>query len=100
MEYENILFQSSLLYSADSDPRTVGYFQPYFTLEYKLPWLFDDTCSSHEELSSCIDAIDDLCAKRPDYYELSVKGHLFHFFYLLFSSQGSPVTFSRSKSLG
>lgn len=99
MEYENILFQSSLLYSADSDPRTVGYFQPYFTLEYKLPWLFDDTCSSHEELSSCIDAIDDLCAKCPDYYELSVKGHLFHFFYLLFSSQGSPVTFSRSKSL-
>ena len=60
---------------------------------------FDDTCSSHEELSSCIDAIDDLCAKRPDYYELSVKGHLFHFFYLLFSSHGSPVTFSRSKSL-
>ena len=99
MEYENILFQSSLLYSADSDPRTVEYFQPYFTLEYKLPWLFDNTCSSHEELSSCIDAIDDLCAKRPDYYELSVKGHLFHFFYLLFSSQGSPVTFSRSKSL-
>ena len=99
MEYENILFQSSFLYSTDSDPRTVGYFQPYFSLEYKLPWLFDDTCSSHEELSSCIDAIDDLCAKRPDYYELSVKGHLFHFFYLLFSSQGSPVTFSRSKSL-
>ena len=31
MEYENILFQSSLLYSADSDPRTVGYFQPYFS---------------------------------------------------------------------
>ena len=25
MEYENILFQTSLLYSADSDPRTVGY---------------------------------------------------------------------------
>ena len=99
MEYENILFQSSLLYSADSDPRTVGYFQPYFTLEYELPWLFDNTCSCHEGLSSCIDAIDDLCDKRPDYYELSVKGHLFHFFYLLFSSQGSPVTFSRSKSL-
>ena len=80
-------------------PGQSEYFQPYFTLEYKLPWLFDDTCSSHEELSSCIDAIDDPLRKRPDYYELSVKGHLFHFFYLLFSSQGSPVTFSRSKSL-
>lgn len=99
MEYENILFQTSLLYSADSDPRTVGYFQPYFSLEYELPWLFDDTCFFHEELSSCIDAIDDLCSKRPDYYELSVKGHLFHFFYLLFSSQGTPVTFNRDKSL-
>lgn len=30
MEYENILFQSSLLYSADSDPRTVGYFDRIF----------------------------------------------------------------------
>ena len=99
MEYENILFQTSLLYSADSDPRTVGYFQPYFSLEYELPWLFDYTCFFHEELSSCIDAIDDLCSKRPDYYELSVKGHLFHFFYLLFSSQGTPVTFNRDKSL-
>ena len=99
MEYENILFQTSLLYSADSDLRTVGYFQPYFSLEYELPWLFDDTCFFHEELSSCIDAIDDLCSKRPDYYELSVKGHLFHFFYLLFSSQGTPVTFNRDKSL-
>ena len=99
MEYENILFQTSLLYSADSDPRTVGYFQPYFSLEYELPWLFDDTCFFHEALSSCIDAIDDLCSKRPDYYELSVKGHLFHFFYLLFSSQGTPVTFNRDKSL-
>ena len=99
MEYENILFQTSLLYSADSDPRTVGYFQPYFSLEYELPWLFDDTCFFHEALSSCIDAIDDLCSKRPDYYELSVKGHLFHFFYLLFSSQGAPVTFNRDKSL-
>ena len=99
MEYENILFQTSLLYSADSDPRTVGYFQPYFSLEYELPWLFDDTCFFHEALSSCIDAIDDLCSKKPDYYELSVKGHLFHFFYLLFSSQGAPVTFNRDKSL-
>ena len=99
MEYENILFQTSLLYSADSDPRTVGYFQPYFSLEYELPWLFDDTCFFHEALSSCIDAIDDLCSKKPDYYELSVKGHLFHFFYLLFSSQGTPVTFNRDKSL-
>ena len=40
-----------------------------------------------------------LCSKKPDYYELSVKGHLFHFFYLLFSSQGAPVTFNRDKSL-
>ena len=94
------LVSEQSLYSADSDPRTVGYFQPYFTLEYKLPWLFDDTCSSHEELSSCIDAIDDLCAKRPDYYELSVKGHLFHFFTCYSPPRVSPVTFNRSKSLG
>ena len=99
MEYENILFQTSLLYSDDSDPCTVGYFHPYFSLEYELPWLFDDSFSCHQELSSCIETIDQLCSRKPHYYELSVKGHLFHFFYLLFSSQGAPVTFNRSKSL-
>lgn len=99
MEYENILFQTSLLYSDDSDPCTVGYFHPYFSLEYELPWLFDDSFSCHQELSSCIETIDQLCSRKPHYYELSVKGHLFHFFYLLFSSQGAPVTFYRSKSL-
>lgn len=99
MEYENILFQTSLLYSADSDPRTIGYFRPYFSLEYELPWLFDNSFVRHHELSSCIDTIDDLCSKRPPYYELSVKGHLFHFFYLLFSSQEQPVPLDRNKSL-
>ena len=99
MEYENILFKSSLLKSSGYDLCNDKFIQPLFSLEYELPWLFDDTCFFHEELSSCIDAIDDLCSKRPDYYELSVKGHLFHFFYLLFSSQGTPVTFNRDKSL-
>ena len=99
MEYENILFQTSLLYSPDSDSRTQEYFKPYFSLEYELPWLIDSSCPYHDDLSSCIDTIDTLCSKRPKYYELSVKGHLFHFFYILFSGQDAPVTFHRNKSL-
>ncbi len=99
MEYENILFQTSLLYSADTDLRTQEYFRPYFSLEYELPWLIDSSYSYHDELSSCIDTIDDLCSRHPKYYELSVKGHLFNFFYILFSGQETPVIFHRSKSL-
>lgn len=99
MEYENILFQTSLLYSADTDLRTQEYFRPYFSLEYDLPWLIDSSYSYHHELSSCIETIDGLCSRHPKYYELSVKGELFNFFYILFSGQDAPVIFHRSKSL-
>lgn len=99
MEYENILFQTDLLYTQSTDPRTVDYFEPYFNLKYDLPWHIDQSFSVHNELAECINAIDTLCSHHPKYYELSVKGHLFQFFYLLFSSQETPVFSDNRKSL-
>lgn len=113
MEYENIIFQTELLYCAASDLRTQEYFTPYFTLEYELPWLITSEppqemmpqkhflCDKelHRELSDRIRYIDRLCSEHPAYYELSVKGNLFHFFYILFSAQGSPVLSTHRKSL-
>ena len=99
MEYENILFQTDLLYSQSTDLRTLEYFEPYFELEYDLPWYISDSFSCHKKLKECIDQIDTLCCKRPRYYELSVKGYLFQFFYLLFSGQETPIFSSSRKSL-
>lgn len=99
MEYENILFRPDLLYSQNTDLRTLEYFDLYFNLEYDLPWLIDRSNSCHKELAECINAIDTLCSERPGYYELSVKGYLFQFFYLLFSGQESPVYSTGRKSL-
>lgn len=99
MEYENILFRPDLLYSQNTDLRTLEYFDLYFNLEYDLPWHIDHSNSCHKELAECINAIDTLCSERPRYYELSVKGYLFQFFYLLFSCQESPVYSTGRKSL-
>lgn len=99
MEYENILFRPDLLYSQNTDLRTLEYFDLYFNPEYDLPWHIDHSNSCHKKLAECINAIDTLCGERPRYYELSVKGYLFQFFYLLFSCQESPVYSTGRKSL-
>lgn len=99
MEYENILFRPDLLYSQNTDLRTLEYFDLYFNPEYDLPWHINHSNSSHKELAECINAIDTLCSERPRYYELSVKAYLFQFFYLLFSCQESPVYSTGRKSL-
>lgn len=99
MEYENILFRPDLLYSQNTDLRTLEYFDLYFNPEYNLPWHIDHSNSCHKKLAECINAIDTLCGERPRYYELSVKGYLFQFFYLLFSCQESPVYSTGRKSL-
>ena len=99
MEYENILFRPDLLYSQNTDLRTLEYFDLYFNPEYDLPWHIDHSNSSHKELAECINAIDTLCSERPRYYELSVKAYLFQFFYLLFSGQKTPVYSTGRKSL-
>ena len=99
MEYENILFRPDLLYSQNTDLRTLEYFDLYFNPEYDLPWHIDHSNSCHKKLAECINAIDTLCGERPRYYELSVKAYLFQFFYLLFSGQKTPVYSTGRKSL-
>lgn len=87
MEYENILFQPSLLYSESADCCTLEYLQPYFHLEFDVPCHINPDFPGYGQLAACIEGIDQLCSRRPRYYELLIKSGLFQFFYLMFSQQ-------------
>lgn len=101
MEYENILFHTSMLISGIQDLCAVQFIKP---LECNL--LMTDTfitpaLSYYSEISSCIHKIDHLCDLRPEGYQLAVKGLLFQFIYYLVSNtkNGTTLSNARSKSL-
>ncbi len=79
MEYENIIFSGDLLLSRGNDSSGAAYLEPLFRGEKALPARFRGDAN----LQSVLDAIDDICDKRPHGYELFVKGKLLEFFFLL-----------------
>ncbi len=99
MEYENIIFQTTLLYTSNSDPCTIEYFRPYMTHDYTLLCHIHHQTINYNKLSSYINEIDNLCNSQPRYYQLSVKSYLYQFFYLLFSSQEELTPTLPRKSL-
>lgn len=86
MEYENILFLPRLLYAQNHDLCTSDYMRPFFENTFLIPSYIHPDLPDYEQLSSCIRAIDQLCANPGFGYELGVKGYLFQFFFLLFSN--------------
>lgn len=99
MEYENILFDTALLYSQHQDLCTYEYFRPYFEMEYEYPWHIDASFSYHHALYACIERIDLLCDERKPFYELSLKSLLFELFYIFFSEQENLQRAIRKKSI-
>lgn len=87
MEYENILFKPGLLLADSSDLCTVQFLQPLLRAERAALTFITPSSAAYADLAGCISHIDDLCAARPDGYQLAVKGYLFQFFFLLISSQ-------------
>ena len=81
MEYENILFKSSLLKSSGYDLCNDKFIQPLLSGAANINPVIDDTFSYHLSLESLIKEIDNLCSNRPYAYQLAVKSHLFQIFY-------------------
>lgn len=86
MEYENILFKSSLLKSSGYDLCNDKFIQPLLSGAANINPVIDDTFSYHLSLEALINEIDNLCSNRPYAYQLAVKSHLFQIFYILVSN--------------
>lgn len=85
MEYENIIFQPSMLLPRQSDICTTKYFQPLFQNQLNIPEYLSPKRHYYKEAARCLDQADLLCQHRPPAYEISVKAQMLQFFYVLFS---------------
>lgn len=100
MEYENIIFQPTLLNTAASDLCTGQFFDSYLNRKYELPVLLDSAVKNYKELNECIQQIDQYCHKTPINYQMMIKSYLYQFFYLFAQGEESLVVSENRKNLG
>lgn len=100
MEYENIIFQLSMLTPLHGDTCGEEYFIPMLQRRLVLPSYLHPGCEFYPEAAACLDQADQLCFHRPAAYQMSVKGHLFQLFFILFSHAcGQAAASPNQKSL-
>lgn len=85
MEYENILFNIDMLSSGKTDYCSQDFFTPLLKGEIQFPTFFPPEHPCHDEITFCIDSIDNICNTFSPGYQLYIKGNLFFIFYTLFS---------------
>ena len=93
MEYENIIFDMNFLGSENVDICSQKYLQPLLSGKIHFPVHIGKDSVLHDQVSSCLDASDALCANRPQGYELGVKGQLMLLFSVLFQETTSQEHF-------
>lgn len=98
MEYENILFDPSMLISGTDDLCAARYIRPPTNAELTTDTFITPALSYYQNISECITEIDRLCDIRPDGYQLAVKGWLFHLFYYLIQNQKNRDSVSNTKT--
>ena len=98
MEYENIIFKSSLLRSTDTDDYCFkSFIEPICGGELTTASLIDETLTCHSELSSLISYMDKLCDEKGFGYQLGVKGCLYQVIYLLLTEGERKTAAGASK---
>lgn len=101
MEYENIIFKTSLLISDSRELCARDFLLPLFQGETASDTFLTSSCPSHPDMLCCISHIDELCDARPKGYQLAVKGCLLQFFFFLLTNakKGDSVPKIKTKSL-
>ena len=92
MEYENIILKPELLISGEADLCARQFITPLMKGELRCVTFLTPAVPGYPEISDCISRIDQLCAKRPDGYQLAVKGFLFQLVFLLLSHRQKKST--------
>lgn len=84
MEYENIIFPLTLLYSRHPDICWEKYIMPINSRKFCLPDIITPADRYYTAVSSCLDEIDNIRQNFPEAYELLIKGKLFELFFHLY----------------
>ena len=91
-EYENIILKPELLISGEADLCARQFITPLMKGELRCVTFLTPAVPGYPEISDCISRIDHLCEKRPDGYQLAVKGFLFQLVFLLLSHRQKKST--------
>lgn len=100
MEYENIIFQLSMLMAPQGDYCTEEFFQPLMQGRMFFQSYYPTDCRQSPALSRCLNALDEICKSFSPGFQLAVKAQLFSFFYELVSSAKASPPHRTHKSLG
>lgn len=100
MEYENIIFQLSMLMSSGEDLCNEHFFTPLLHNRLCLPVHLSTDTSFYKKIALCLDKIDKLSGYGDAISMLGIKGKLFELFHLLFCHCEDTATVKKSpKSL-
>ena len=83
MEYENILFNPSMLIPRNADSTITNYIHPLLNGKITVPTVFTPVYPYYKDVIAPIDACDEICKTMPQGYELYIKSMLFQFFFVL-----------------
>lgn len=86
MEYENIIFQLSLLMAPGEDLCSEHFFLPMLQGRMDLPAHLSPSLPFYSQAACCLNAIDTLSSQWDATSALGIKGKLFELFYFLFCS--------------
>lgn len=98
MEYENIIFEPSLIGTQECD-LCGGLLEPLFSGKLSHSVKIDSSLAYHSEAAACIERIDRLCSDKSYGYQLGVKGNLFSFFYLIITNHPEAAERAHERSI-
>lgn len=81
VEYENILFHPGMLLPKRTDS-SAEFITSLLSGIVTVPTVFTPVYPYYPEISSCIDACDEICKTKPQGYQLYIKSQLYRLFFL------------------
>ncbi len=99
MEYENIIFDAGMLLPKKEDTSSAAFLRPFLAGKIPIPSVYTAISDHYDEISSCIDACDEICKTKPEGYELYIKSKLYELFYTLYHLCRITSPLRRQKSL-
>lgn len=85
MEYENVIFQPSMLMASPDDACTAQFLMPLVMEGGQAAVHITRESPGYEAFMACLEAMDRMCGEKPYGYQLAVKGALFGFLFQVFT---------------
>lgn len=87
LEYENILFDLTMLLSKSNDSSSLGFLAPLQHSNILAKNIYTPRDQRYSAIAGCLDHADEICKTFPHAYQLAIKSCLYALFYEIFAGQ-------------